>query len=39
VEIEMKGIREGSEIEEKGKREGCYIEIGSMMSRRTKQKW
>ena len=35
----MKGIREGSEIEEKGKREGCYIEIGSMMGRRTKHKW
>jgi hypothetical protein len=38
VEIEMKGIRERSEMGETGKK-GCYIEIGSMMGRRTKNKW
>jgi hypothetical protein len=36
VEIEMKGIREKSEMGETGKRKGCYIEIGSMMGRRKK---
>jgi hypothetical protein len=39
VEIEMKGIRERSEIGEACKRKGCYIEIASIMSRRTKHKW
>jgi hypothetical protein len=38
VEIEMKWITEGSEMGEIGKRKGCYIEIGSIMDRRTKHK-